>query len=99
MVDSGAMVGAMHSCMLNLFPSLEQFLVKREEQLIGVGGITCRVIGKLHKVPICLGTTACNAGLFFCNFKGTEGMGYSIILGLDLLGTIDRKAWKVLLKF
>ena len=56
MVDSGAMVGAVHHTMLEMYPHLKKYYVKEEEKLLGVGDVVCRVHGELHSVPVCLGT-------------------------------------------
>ena len=89
MVDSGAMVGAIHAPMLHLYPHLQKYFVAEEERLIGVGDVVCKVFGELHRVPICLSTEQDSSGLYYANFKVTAGQGYSIILGLDLLMKID----------
>ena len=73
MVDSGAMVGAIHHCMLEWFPYLKEYFIAEEEHLIGVGGVVCHVFGELHNVPICIGSAQNSYGLYNCNFKVSMG--------------------------
>lgn len=56
MVDTGAQVGCIHSCMLDLYPTLNRYFIPQKEVLKGVGSIICEVEGSLHRLPICLGT-------------------------------------------
>ena len=76
MVDTGAQVGCIHSCMLDLYPMLKKYFIPKKEVLKGVGSIICEVEGSLHRLPICLGTQQSSGSLFYVDLKVVQGRGY-----------------------
>ena len=55
MQDSGAMVCCMTAATMRAFEEFASRFTAEEDTIRGVGGITCRTLGEVRKVPVSLG--------------------------------------------
>ena len=85
MQDSGAMISCMTEATMRAFPAFSSRFHARPDVVRGVGGHTCRTLGEVRRVPISIGEDQQSGSIFLCTFRVTEGKGYTIIFGLNLL--------------
>ena len=71
--------------MVDAFPAFQPYFVAAPDKIKGVGGIACTVFGELRNVPLSLGDDQAPGSIVQGRFRVTEGQGYQIILGMDLM--------------